>query len=70
MSKSTGAVKFFDKTKGFGFIKVDGSKDEIFVHATGLLDEIQADDRVEFDEKEGKKGIIAVNVKMEEAEEE
>ena len=60
---ATGTVKFFNETKGFGFIKVDGSGEEIFVHVTGLTDNIQQDDKVTFDIGQGKKGMTAVNVK-------
>jgi cold shock protein len=58
-----GTVKFFNPTKGFGFIKVEGSNDEIFVHATGLVDKIKENDKVEFDLKEGQRGLNAINVK-------
>jgi len=61
---SNGTVKFFNETKGFGFIKEEGSSTEYFVHATGLVDEIQENDKVTFDLKEGKKGLNAVNVKL------
>ena len=59
----TGKVKFFNVTKGFGFIKMDESDQEIFVHATGLLDQIREEDSVTFEVAEGKKGLNAVNVK-------
>lgn len=59
----TGVVKFFNETKGFGFIKIDGSGEEIFVHVTGLNDQIREGDAVTFDVAEGKKGLNAVNVK-------
>ena len=45
---NTGIVKFYDATKRFGFIKEDGTDDEHFVHSTGLIDEIQENDKVEF----------------------
>jgi CspA family cold shock protein len=61
---NTGKVKFFNKAKGFGFIIDDNSGEEIFVHATGLLDEVRQDDKVSFDLKEGKKGMNADNVKV------
>ncbi|MGI8952532.1 MAG: cold-shock protein [Chitinophagaceae bacterium] len=61
--KIQGTVKFFNEEKGFGFIKHDNSSKETFVHANGLIDQIQADDRVEFDVQEGRKGLNAVNVK-------
>ncbi len=61
---STGTVKFFNETKGFGFIKVDGSEEEVFVHVSGLQDEIRQDDQVTFDVERGKKGMNAVNVRL------
>jgi len=60
----TGTVKFFNGSKGFGFIIEDGSKEEFFVHVTGLIDEINEGDAVEFELKDGKKGMNAVNVKV------
>ena len=59
-----GVVKFFNSTKGFGFIKVDGSGEEIFVHVSGLKDQIKENDIVEFELQEGKKGLNAINVKL------
>ncbi|MBK8366799.1 MAG: cold shock domain-containing protein [Bacteroidota bacterium] len=61
---STGTVKFFNETKGFGFIKDDESGKEYFVHVTGLSDKIRENDAVTFDIQEGKKGLNAVNVKL------
>jgi cold shock protein len=61
---SKGTVKFFNQTKGFGFIKDNESDKEYFVHATGLIDEIRENDEVDFDLKEGKKGLNAVNVRL------
>lgn len=59
-----GKVKFFNETKGFGFIKTADTQQDIFVHVSGLIDEIQQDDEVSFDIERGKKGLIAVNVKL------
>jgi len=59
-----GTVKFFNETKGFGFIKEDGSGEEFFVHVSGLKDEIRENDVVTFDVQQGKKGPNAVNVKV------
>ena len=59
-----GTVKFFNNTKGFGFIKPSDSSEDIFVHSSGLIDEIRENDQVEFDVEEGKKGLNAVNVKV------
>ncbi len=58
-----GTVKFFNESKGFGFIIDDESKTEYFVHVTGLIDEINEGDTVEFELQEGRKGLNAVNVK-------
>ncbi len=58
-----GTVKFFNGAKGFGFIIEDETKEEFFVHVSGLIDEINEGDAVEFELKEGKKGMNAVNVK-------
>jgi CspA family cold shock protein len=60
----TGVVKFFNETKGYGFIKVDETGEEIFVHISGLKSEITKDDRVTFEIEKGKKGLNAVNVSL------
>ena len=57
----TGKVKFFNETKGFGFIKEENGQ-EIFVHVTGLKEKIKENDSVQFEVQEGKKGLNAVNV--------
>ena len=59
-----GTVKFFNESKGFGFISEDDTTKEHFVHVSGLIDEIREGDAVEFDLQEGKKGLNAVNVKV------
>ncbi len=59
----TGKVKFFNVSKGFGFIKDNDSEKEFFVHASGLIDQIKEGDEVSFELQEGKKGLNAVNVK-------
>ena len=61
---SKGKVKFFNESKGFGFIIDDETKKEHFVHISGLIDQVQEDDEVEFELQEGKKGLNAVNVKV------
>ena len=61
---SKGTVKFFNETKGFGFIKDSESSKEYFVHSSGLKDNTREDDEVTFDLEEGKKGLNAVNVKL------
>ncbi len=59
-----GTVKFFNESKGFGFIIEDDSNQEHFVHISGLIDQIKEGDAVEFELQEGKKGLNAVNVKV------
>ena len=59
-----GTVKFFNETKGFGFIKEDETDKEYFVHVSGLINKINENDAVTFDLQEGKKGLNAVNVKL------
>ncbi len=59
-----GTVKFYNETKGFGFIKNNETDEDIFVHVTGLIDKIDQGDVVSFDVVEGKKGMNAVNVKI------
>jgi cold shock protein len=59
-----GTVKFFNETKGFGFIKPADSSADIFVHSSGLIDEIRENDQVEYEVERGKKGMNAVNVKV------
>ncbi|MFD2824572.1 cold-shock protein [Lacinutrix iliipiscaria] len=59
-----GTVKFFNDSKGFGFITEEESGKEHFVHISGLIDEIREGDVVEFELTEGKKGMNAVNVKV------
>lgn len=59
----TGKVKFFNESKGFGFIVNDDTQKDIFVHVSGLAHEVREGDAVSFDEQEGKKGMNAVNVR-------
>ncbi|OQX72197.1 MAG: cold-shock protein [Bacteroidetes bacterium 4484_249] len=61
---STGKVKFFNESKGFGFIIDDETGKDYFVHVSGLIDEIRDEDAVTFELKEGKKGLNAVDVKL------
>jgi CspA family cold shock protein len=61
---NTGTVKFFNEAKGFGFIVDNASKEEIFVHVSGLIDKIREGDTVSYDTERGKKGMNAVNVKI------
>lgn len=61
--KKKGTVKFFDESKGFGFIKEENGQD-VFVHVSGLKEEIRENDQVEFEVQSGKKGLNAVNVSL------
>ena len=58
-----GTVKFFNDSKGYGFIIDDETNKEYFVHVSGLVDEIGEGDSVEFELVEGKKGLNAASVK-------
>jgi CspA family cold shock protein len=59
-----GTVKFFNETKGFGFITPANGGQDIFVHVSGLHDKIREKDRVSFEVQNGKKGLNAVNVRL------
>lgn len=59
-----GTVKFFNNEKGYGFIKFDDSEREIFVHKSGLIDNVRENDYVEFEVEQGQKGPNAVNVRV------
>ncbi|NND63991.1 MAG: cold shock domain-containing protein [Flavobacteriaceae bacterium] len=59
-----GTVKFFNESKGYGFITEEGADKDHFVHISGLIDDVREGDAVEFELKEGNKGLNAVNVKV------
>jgi CspA family cold shock protein len=59
-----GKVKFFNETKGFGFITPSDGTQDIFVHATGLIDKIRENDLVTYEVQDGKKGLNAVDVRI------
>lgn len=60
---SKGTVKFYNESRGFGFIKDENSQKEYFVHSSGLKEKIKENDVVTFDLEQGKKGLNAVNVR-------
>ncbi len=60
----TGKVKFFNESKGYGFIMDKETETDYFVHVSGLVDEITKDDEVTFELKEGRKGMNAVEVRL------
>jgi len=59
-----GTVKFFNVTKGFGFITPSNGGQDVFVHSTGLIHDIRENDTVTYDVENGKKGLSAVNVRV------
>lgn len=59
-----GTVKFFNETKGFGFITPSTGEADIFVHVSGLIDSVRENDTVNYDVEQGRKGLNAVNVKV------
>jgi len=58
-----GTVKFFNETKGFGFISQSNGNEDVFVHNSGLMENVRENDEVTFDIERGQKGLMAVNVK-------
>lgn len=64
ITMNKGTVKFFNTEKGYGFITDGESGKEYFVHVSGLIDEVQENDPVQFELQEGRKGLNAVNVKQ------
>ncbi len=61
---NNGIVKFFNNSKGFGFITPDDGGKDVFVHVNGLTDDIKEGDKVVYDVEEGRKGLNAVNVRI------
>ena len=59
-----GTVKFFNGTKGFGFITPSAGGADVFVHVSGLISEIRENDNVSYDVQNGQKGLNAVNVSV------
>ncbi len=57
-----GKVKFFNESKGYGFIIVEESGVDYFMHVSGLTDNVKQGDTVSFELEDGKKGKNAVDV--------
>jgi CspA family cold shock protein len=64
IAMNKGKVKFFNESKGYGFVKDTETEKEYFVHVSGLIDEVKDDDDVTFELSEGRKGLNAVNVRL------
>ncbi len=61
---NNGTVKFFNDSKGYGFITPDNGSKDVFVHANGLIDDIREGDKVSYEIEEGRKGPNAVDVRV------
>ncbi len=61
---TNGTVKFYNTIRGFGFITQDDGGEDVFVHKSGLVDEITEGDKVSYDVEESEKGLRAINVKV------
>ena len=59
-----GTVKFFNETKGFGFITPEDGTADVFVHISGLKDQVKEGDVVTYDVERGPKGLNASNVRV------
>lgn len=59
-----GTVKFFNESKGYGFIQPSSGEKYIFVHVSGLQDDIRENDKVSYEVENGRKGLNAVNVRV------
>ena len=60
---NNGTVKFFNDSKGYGFITPDDGGSDVFVHVNGLNGStLNEGDKVTYDVEEGRKGLNAVNV--------
>ena len=60
----TGVVSFFNETKGFGFIKDTQNQFDYFFHVNNMIDEIKKGNKVVFDVEKGQRGLVAINIKL------
>lgn len=61
---NNGTVKFFNNSKGFGFITPDDGSKDVFVHKNGCIDNIADGDKVSYEVEDTPKGLSAINVKV------
>lgn len=59
-----GIIKFFNESKGYGFVKNEETNEDVFIHASGLVDQVKEGDSVTFEIVEGKKGLNATEVRL------
>jgi len=59
-----GTIKFFNETKGFGFITPNNGGQDVFVHVSGLNETVRENDKVSYSVENGQKGPSAVNVNV------
>ncbi|MBD1430925.1 MULTISPECIES: cold-shock protein [Sphingobacterium] len=59
-----GTVKFYNNTKGYGFITPNDGGNDLFVHMTGLRDNIRENDQVSYEVEQGRNGLNATNVRV------
>lgn len=59
-----GTIKFFNETKGFGFITPLNGSEDIFFHFSGLTADVKENDKVVYETQDGRKGLNAVNIKL------
>ncbi len=68
MARQQGTVKWFNNSKGYGFIAPESGEKDLFVHFSAIQDanggyrSLNEGERVEFDVEDGKKGLQATNV--------
>ena len=59
----TGIIKFYNESKGYGFVVDDANQKDVFFHVSGLTEDIRQNDKVSFEVRDGKKGENAFNIR-------